>query len=198
MTTSVAMPQPCLCMRTARHCTLSLPLEQWHLSGLCGDTDEPFGFRKRREDVWKLCHIFRSNRCVMLVALLGWRDQCHLGTPAMCFPRIFPGQEFLLLPRLFQCFSILSTRSLFSYYLNHSCHRLGLFLPAQPWKLSGSLSLQQPFMHFIVNLSFLGLPTHVIRSQASAQVGFSSSYCQVVPVFLDVAQTQGLLAHTVG
>lgn len=132
-------------------------------------------------------------RChLLLVALLGCRDQCHLGTPAMCFPWIFPGQEFLPLPRLFQCFSILSTRSLFSYCLNHSCHRLGLFLPAQPWKLSDSLSLQQLFMHFTVNLSFLGLPTHVIRSQASAQVGFSSSYCQVVPVFLDVAQTQGL------
>lgn len=65
LTASAAMPQPCFCMRTTRHCALSLSLEQWHLSGLCGDADEPFGFRKRHEGVWGPCHIFRRNRCVI-------------------------------------------------------------------------------------------------------------------------------------
>lgn len=65
MTSSLVMPQPCFCMRTARHCTLLLSLEQWHLSGLCGDTDEHSGFRKGHEGVWGLCHIFRRSRCVM-------------------------------------------------------------------------------------------------------------------------------------
>lgn len=102
MTTSVAMPQPCLCMRTARHCTLSLPLEQWHLSGLCGDTDEPFGFRKRHEDVWKLCHIFRSNRCAMPPSACGtfrlegpvppW-DSCYVLPPDLPWAGISPPSQ---------------------------------------------------------------------------------------------------------
>lgn len=56
---------------------------------------------------------------------------CHFkaggssGIPARCFP----DQEFLLLLNLYQFFSSLSTRRFFSYYLNHPCCRLGLFLP---------------------------------------------------------------------
>lgn len=45
---NVVMPQHCFCMTATRHCTLLLSLEQWHLSGLCGDTDEPSGFRNRQ------------------------------------------------------------------------------------------------------------------------------------------------------
>lgn len=59
-------------MRTTRHCTLSLSLEQRHISGLCGDTDDgPFGFRKRHEDVRKLHCIFRRNRFVMPLSACG-------------------------------------------------------------------------------------------------------------------------------
>lgn len=81
---------------------------------------------------------------LLFVTLEGWRDQCHLGTPARCWAVISPLSQAV--PVLLYPFH----QRFFSCYI--SWIAAGWACSTQLWELSGSLSLQQPFMHFTLAL----------------------------------------------